>query len=146
MFAELDKDDGNFIATLYDVAANGKRTLVSRGYLRASHRAVDASRSKPGRPFHPHRTTEPVQPGRIEEYQIKISPLSNYFRPGHIIELEIATSDAYGLTEETTGFSAVVEDKMNAMGILPSSQLIYYKLHRSPRYPSHLLLPVIPDR
>jgi hypothetical protein len=145
LFAELDAEDANFIATIYDVAPSGNKTLVSRGYLRASHRAVDRARSKPGAPFHSHRDPAPVHPGAVEEYAIKISPLSNYFAPGHAIELEIATSDAHGLTEETTGFSAVVEDKMNAMGVLPSSRLIYYKLHRSPRFRSHLLLPVIPE-
>lgn len=145
LFAEIDQDDASFIATIYDVQPSGKRVLVSRGYLRASHRAVDAARSSPGRPIHTHREAVPVIPGKIEEYQIKISPLSNYFRAGHCIELEVSTSDAHGLTEDTTGFSAVVEDKMNAMGILPTSKLVYYKLHRSPRYRSHLLLPVIPD-
>jgi len=40
---------------------------------------------------------------------------------------------------------AVVEDKMNATGILPGSRLVYYRIHHDRERPSHLLLPIIPE-
>jgi hypothetical protein len=145
VYAAIDKPDANFIATLWHVEPSGKHTLVTKGYLRASHRAVDASRSTVGRPFHPFTDPMPATPGEVMELQIAFSAMSIYFRAGHRLELEIGCSDAYVAPADSTGMGAVVEDKMNAMGVLPSSTLIYYTIFRDRDHPSHLLLPVLPD-
>jgi hypothetical protein len=145
LYASIDRDDANFVATLFDIDAFGKRTLLTKGYLRASHREVDETKSTKGRPFHPHVAPRPMTPGTVVQLQIAFSAMSNYFAEGHRLELEIGSSDAFVMPAESTGMGAVVEDKMNAMGILPSSRLIYYKIYRDREQRSHLLLPVIPD-
>jgi hypothetical protein len=69
LFASIDQDDTNWIVILKDVgpdvgvqtAREGERDVtpglyereLTRGWLKASHRAVDRERSLPGRPWHP---------------------------------------------------------------------------------------------
>jgi uncharacterized protein len=50
--------------------------VVTRGWLKASHRAVDPERSTPLRPWHPHTDAEPVTPGQIVRYEIEVWPTS----------------------------------------------------------------------
>jgi predicted acyl esterase len=47
---------------------------VAQGWLRASHRALDANRSLPYRPYHMHKAKEPLEPGAIVELDVEIWP------------------------------------------------------------------------
>jgi putative CocE/NonD family hydrolase len=71
LFAAIDQDDTNWFVTLKDIGPDvsvrsvreGERDLpddlhereLTRGWLKASHRALDPKRSKPWRPWHPLR-------------------------------------------------------------------------------------------
>ena len=48
---------------------------LTRGWLKASHRAVDPARSKPWKPWHPltRKAQKKVVPGEITEYKIEIT-------------------------------------------------------------------------
>ena len=63
----------------------------TRGCLRASHREVDISQSKPGRPWHPHDKKILLTPNQIEVFEIEIVPTSNVFLKDHRIRLEICS-------------------------------------------------------
>src|SRR3990172_4558873 len=112
LYASVDADDANFVAALYDLGPDGRRTVLTKGYLRASHRAVDPSRSAAARPFHPHVDPRPVEPGAVVEYEIGFSVTSNWFAPGHRLALELASTDSVVLPA-SSGMGAVVEDNMN---------------------------------
>ena len=89
--AALDQDDTNWIIALSDVGPDvsvrtqreGERFVpgdlpereLTRGWLKASHRALDPERSKPWAPFHKltREAQQPVVPGEINEYQIEIA-------------------------------------------------------------------------
>ncbi|MFI0409292.1 hypothetical protein [Actinomadura sp. 3N508] len=43
----------------------------STGYLKASHRELD-ERTTEGDPYHPHTRAVPVEPGKIEEYVLRL--------------------------------------------------------------------------
>jgi len=45
---------------------------VSQGWLRVSHRALDAERSTEARPYHPHLITEAMTPGQTYEVDVEI--------------------------------------------------------------------------
>lgn len=132
LYASIDADDTNWIVDLNDVDPSGRKTAVSRGYLKASHRAVDVGKSKPYKPYHPHTRVEPVTPGEIYEYAIELMPASNVFKGGHSIELVIRSQDD-------------LLDKPAMWGTyhLPSSGTINHKIYFSK---SHLLLPIIPQK
>ncbi len=114
---------------LKDVGLDGSKTELTRGFLKASHRALDKEKSKPWQPYHTHTQAIPIVPGEIYEYAIEIIPTSNLFKAGHRIELEIKSTD---FVQGARSYH------------LPSSRTTLHKIYRDKKYPSHLLLPVIP--
>lgn len=66
---------------------------VSMGWLRASHRRLDAKRSKPYQPYHPHDRAEPLIPGEIYECDIEILSTSVVVPKGWRIALTICGKD-----------------------------------------------------
>jgi hypothetical protein len=107
--------------------------VVTKGWLRASHRAKDDKRSKPHRPYYTHRDPQPIEPGRIYKYEIEVMPCGHVFKAGHRIRLEISNADS-PLTDS-----------------LFTHQYNWYKvgtdtIHHSAAYPSRLTLPVAAKR
>lgn len=106
-------------------------TIVSKGWLRASHREKDEALSTPYRPFYAHRNAQAVEPGKVYKFEIEVHPVSYVFKQGHRIRLELANGDS-ALTE----------------GLFPH-QYFYYKVGSDTVYhdaarPSRILLPVVP--
>lgn len=62
---------------------------VTHGILLASHRAVDPDRSRPGEPFHPHTTRQPLVPGSPVRLEIGLHPSATHFRAGDELRLDI---------------------------------------------------------
>ena len=133
LFASIDQDDTNWIAKLSDVDPGGNETPVSRGTLKASHRALDTAKSKPYAPYHLHASADPVQPGEITEYTISMGNIVNVFRAGHRIKLEI----------ETIVSPRDPEIQIHYHPLLNSSKTTLHKIYRNKEYQSHLILPVI---
>lgn len=90
--AQSTAEDVDWFVALQDEAPDGSVQMVTKGWLRASHREVDGSRSKPGSPWHPHTRSVPLTPGREEMFDIELVPTCNVFQPGHRIRLEIGSS------------------------------------------------------
>lgn len=127
LYASIDTDDTNWFVKLKDVDECGSTRVLTRNWLKASHRALDESKSEPWRPWHIHTHREPVSPGKVYEYAIGLSLKSNLFKAGHRIELEIASMD----------------DVPGGLHIC-SSKTTLHRIHHDPENSSHLLLPVIP--
>jgi predicted acyl esterase len=155
LFAEIDQDDTNWFAILKDVGPDvsvmsvreGERERpdnlpereVTRGWLKASLRATDPKRSKPGKPWHllTRESRKPVVPGDVNEYQIEIMATANLFRKGHRICLEIASMDL------PTGVAGATNAEYVPYHIC-SSRTVLHKIYHDAERPSHLLLPVVP--
>ena len=155
LYAEIDQVDTNWIVVLKDVgpddsvrtAREGERDIradlnereLTRGWLKASHRALDAARSTPGHPW--HKLTREVQqkvvPGEINEYVIEILATANLFKRGHRICVEITSLDL------PTGVSGMTNIEYIPYHI-GSSRTTLHRIHHDATHPSHLLLPVIP--
>jgi putative CocE/NonD family hydrolase len=69
-------------------------TPASKGWLKASHREKDVTRSTRLRPFYTHAKPQPLTPGALYEFDIEVMPMSYVFRKGHRIRLELANSDS----------------------------------------------------
>ena len=153
-WAAIDQEDTNWIITIKDVgpdvsvqsAREGElerpdvpEREVTRGWLKASHRALDAQRSRPGQPWHPFTRSaqERIVPGLVYGYDVEIAPTSNLFQKNHRICVEIAAMDV----PTGIGGDAAVE-------YIPyhicSSRTVMHKVYRDQQHPSHLLIPVIP--
>jgi putative CocE/NonD family hydrolase len=70
------------------------RDGVAKGWLRASHRQLDADRSRPGRPWHTHRVSEPLAHGEIAPVEIEVLASSTLFEAGSSLRVEVLGHDA----------------------------------------------------
>ncbi len=121
------------------MAPDNSEVELSRGWLKASHRAIDEGKSEPWRPYHPHTNPESVVPDEIHEYAIELSPISNVFKAGHRIKLVIGSMDHA---------KALVPSPAIGSSHLPyhvcSSRTTLHRIYHDEEHPSHLLLPIIP--
>ena len=153
-WAEIDQEDTNWIITIKDVgpdvsvqtAREGEMERpqvfereVTRGWLKASHRALDESQSRAGQPWHAFTRSaqKAVTPGEITRYDVEIAPTSNLFKRDHRICLEITALD---VPTGVAGDSAVEYIPYH----ICSSETTLHKIYRCQEYPSYLLLPIIP--
>jgi predicted acyl esterase len=155
LYASIDQEDTNWIVTLKDVGPDvsvrtvrqGERELPStlgmreltRGWLKASHRALDPARSKPWKPWHPltREARAKVIPGEITEYTIEILAAANLFRRQHRICLEISSLDL------PTGVAGATNAEYVPYHV-GSSKTTLHKIFHDVTRPSYLLLPIVP--
>ena len=79
--------------------AQDPHTPIAQGWLRASHRKLDAKRSLPYRPFHIHDEAQPLTPGESVELDIEIWPTCIVVPKGYSVALTIRGKDyEYGGT------------------------------------------------
>ncbi len=130
LYAAIGEDDASWMVKIDDVAPDGSFQVITQGWLKASHRAVDKALSATAQPWHPHTRPQPVVPGDIEEYQIEIWPIFRTFKKDHELRVRIANSDSrnWDVRPHHAAF-----ERPYAVTV-----------HHSQDYPSHLLLPVIP--
>ncbi len=122
--------DMDFFVVLKDEASDGSMEILSKGWLRASHRAVDPKHSSKNQPWHPHQKIEELIPGEPTKLDIEIISTCNVFKQGHRIRLEIASSDS--LAENSSQYHR---------GLLnPGVNTLF----EGGRYASKLHIPVIP--
>lgn len=127
-------------------------TPIAMGWLRASHRRLDLSRSKPWQPYHPHDAVEPLTPGQVVELDIEILPTSIVLPQGWSIGLSIRGRDYeyegdigefgqqfYYATRGTGGMTH--GDARNRPPALFDNTVT---LHTGGDKASYLLLPVVP--
>jgi putative CocE/NonD family hydrolase len=102
---------------------------ITKGWLRASHRALDPTRSTEMEPYHTHADPEPIDPGKIYRFDIGIEPMAHRFRKGNRIRLEIVNGDS------------AVTDALWTHYYVPS-KIGIDTIHHSPEHASALVLPV----
>jgi predicted acyl esterase len=102
---------------------------VSKGWLRASHRALDPKHSDGHEPYHSHVKPEPIVPGQAYKLEIGIEPMAYQFKKGSRIRVEIANGD-----------SSVTD--MIWTHLYQPDKIGEDTIHHSARLPSVLVLPV----
>ena len=150
------------ILQLFDPAGNevtfegstDPNTPIANGWLRASHRALDPERSRPWQPFHPHDDPEPLQPGVIYEVDVEIVPTCIVVPAGYRLGLWVrgrdyeyrGPLDEYGQTfyyaTRGTGGMTHADPDDRPEEIFGGTVTV----HVGGEYPSHILLPVIPEK
>jgi len=68
-------------------------TPVAQGWLRASHRKLDARLSTPWRPYHAHDERQPLRPGEVVQADVELWPTSIVVAAGHRIALTVRGRD-----------------------------------------------------
>jgi putative CocE/NonD family hydrolase len=104
--------------------------VVTKGWLRASHRALDEQHSTEMEPYHLHTHAEPLKPGEVYRFDISLEPNAYQFKKGNRIRLEIVNGDS------------PVTDVLWTHYYQPN-KIGQDTLYHSDRYPSALVLPVM---
>ncbi len=132
LYASTTDPEVLWFASLREVARDGKEKVLTRGWLRGTHRAIDPAKSKPWAPYHPHNKSEPLVPRRIYEFNIEIIATANLFKAGSQIKLRIASSDDVpnGTFEQI------------AAGNIRRQSSSRITIFQDADHPSHLLLPI----
>lgn len=83
--------DTDLQLTLTEVRPDGQEVYVARGWLRASHRALDPGRSTALAPFHTDQQAdaEPMVPGRPTYMRAQLWPFDYVFRKGSSVRVWI---------------------------------------------------------
>jgi predicted acyl esterase len=102
---------------------------ITKGWLRASHRALDPQKSIEREPYHTHAKAQPIEPGKIYPFEISLEPMAHRFKKGNRIRLEIVNGDS-ALTD------------MLWTHYYQPSKIGTDTIHHSADYPSALTLPV----
>jgi predicted acyl esterase len=127
-------------------------TPLGQGWLRLSHRALDAERTLPYRPVHPHHELREVSPGEVYEADVEILPTCVVAPAGYRLAVTVQGHDY-----EYAGDGASLKQFKNVLrGCGPF-------LHDDPldrpaaryggtttlftggEHPARLLIPVVPD-
>lgn len=134
LFVGLDKIDrsGNRVPfTFYALFDDGPLAL---GWLRASHRDLDAAKSTPWQPVHPHDREVPLPPGTAVPVEIEIWPTSVCFAAGEGLRLTVQGRDIYDRDAYGLAFARHADLRNQGQHVVKTGG----------RHDSHLLVPVIP--
>lgn len=93
LWATTTGRDTDWVVKVDDVQPGGRSLALSAGYVRASQRAVDGTRSRPGAPWLLNTHADPVPAGRPVLYRIPIAPAGLTLRAGHRLRLAVYSAD-----------------------------------------------------
>jgi putative CocE/NonD family hydrolase len=94
LWATTTGRDTDWVVKVDDVGPDGTSLVLGAGYVRASHRAVDRRRSRPGMPWLRNTRVDAVPAGRPVRYRIPISPIAATLGTGHRLRVAIYSADA----------------------------------------------------
>jgi putative CocE/NonD family hydrolase len=123
LFAASTATDTDFTAKLVDVYPDGYAQLLRDGVIRARYR--DSFKKQ-----------ELINPGKVYEYTVDLWSTSHIFRKGHMIQVEISSSNFPKFDRNPNTGNRFGEDAE----LRTATQTIYH----NHRYPSHIILPVAP--
>jgi predicted acyl esterase len=127
-------------------------TPIAQGWLRASHRKLDAARSLPYRPYHTHDEKQPLRPGQVCALDIEIWGSSIVVPPQHRVALTVRGRDYVypggsggrlsNMKNEFTGVGPFLHN--DARDRPPAVFDGTVTLHLGGQHPAHVMLPIIP--
>ena len=134
--ARSTANDTDWIARLSDVAPDGTESVITEGALRASHRALDRSRSSTGSPYHLESRPQPLTPGRTYAFDVALIPTAYELAPGHSLQLRLTSDD---LPTRLPASYRVTAGSVSVVPLPPAVNTI----EQSRMRPSWLLVPLI---
>ena len=129
-------------------------TPIAQGWLRASHRKLDATLSTEWRPYHTHDELQPLRPNEIVPLDIELWPTSIVVPAGHRLALSVRGCD-YEFAKSTGARLSNFKNELRGCGPFlhddprDRPKAVFdgrTSLHLGPQHPAHVLLPIIPPR
>jgi predicted acyl esterase len=129
-------------------------TPIGQGWLRASHRKLDARLSTPWRPYHTHDRRRPLKPGEVVELDIEIWPTSIVLPAGYRVGLTLRGKD-YEYPGPSGGRLSNFKNELKGCGpflhddprdrpsdVFGGTTTLHFERGRE----AYLLLPIIPPK
>jgi uncharacterized protein len=135
LFVALEKIDRSGKVVKFPFFSCHEDGPLALGWLRASHRELDMSKSTPYQPVHPHTSEARLKAGEIVPIEIEIWPSSTRFAKGEKLRVIVQGSDIYYYPG---GWPTNAHENSANKG--------EHVIHSGGQYDSHLLVPVIPAR
>lgn len=132
LYAATTGSDVNWICSLLAEDASGVRQLLSRGWLKASHRERDAGTEKPWEPAYTHQRSESLVSGTCYAFDIKIMPIGVLLKAGMKLVLKVS-----GVEDPPTNAL-----ELTGCGTLPRTEVSRVTVFHDEAHPSSLVLPV----
>lgn len=129
LYASSSDTDIFWVASFSEINLQGEERMLTRGWLRGSHREIDPERTVPWEPYRNHAKSEPLVPKKIYEFVIPIVPTGTVLPVGYSFRLTISSTDDPSNTSLTNGHLR----RQN-----PSRITVYH----DEDHPSQLILPI----
>jgi hypothetical protein len=103
LYAASSNTDTDFVVKLSEqfpptageqAGAQPRFRVVSKGWMKASHRELNQQLSTEYAPWYSHQRVEPLEPGKPYKFEVPIMPTANLFKKGSRIRLELANGDS----------------------------------------------------
>ena len=129
-------------------------TPVAQGWLRASHRKLDAKLSQPWRPYHTHDEAQLLAPGEVVQLDVELWPTSIVVPAGYRVALSVRGRD-YEFAKSTGARLSNFKNELLGCGPFlhddprdrPSAVFGgHTTLHFGNQQEAFVLLPIIPAR
>jgi predicted acyl esterase len=129
-------------------------TPVAQGWLRASHRKLDARLSTEYRPYHTHDEVQPLKAGEPVQLDVEIWPTSIVVPAGHRVALSVRGRD-YEWQHSTGARLSNFKNELRGCGPFlhddprdrpPAVFGRENTLHAGPGRESYVLIPVVPPK
>jgi len=117
---------------VFELGQQGQPVVLTKGWLRASHRKLDAAKSLPYRPYHAHNERLWLEPNVPVECQIEIISTCIVLKKGHQLRVDIHAQDSAG-SGNFTHFHADYNEEAT------------HTFHAGGAMNSYILLPIIPS-
>ncbi len=134
VFVAIQKLNRDGVPVPFVSSATYQDGPVALGWLRASHRELDVTRSRTEQPFHPHTREQRLSPGERVALEIEIWPASIRFLGREKLRLLIQ-----GRALPKRGLPNAPFARRQA-----TRDAGLHVIHAGGMYDSHLLIPVIP--
>jgi uncharacterized protein len=132
LYAATTDTEIHWIISLLEIDPEGKERILTKGWLKGSHRQLDMENSRPWEPVYLHETPEPLEPAKIYEFNIKLVPTGILFTAGSRIGVKISCAD----DEPRSALELI------GGGSLRRSAVSRITVFHNEECPSYLLLPI----
>ncbi len=134
LYVSTSDTDALVMASVFAQDRQGVEEELTRGWLRASLRALDPDRSRPWRPHPRLSTPEAVTPGEVMALRIPMVPGARRLSAGERLGLRIKVADDEPPPDAVRGAG---------YGHLQRTTAALITVHHDEEHPSQLLLPVV---
>ncbi|WP_395622169.1 CocE/NonD family hydrolase [Sphingomonas daechungensis] len=134
IYATTTQSELLLFLSLWDIAPDGERTLLTRGWQKGTMRGCDHENSRPWLIKHESNHAVEIVPGETYRYDINLVPTANVFKKGHRLALGVSSGESDGAASFFQNLA-----KGHVLQQSPS----WVTIHHDADHPSVLHVPIV---